>query len=428
MRLRKPYTVATIWSSGKIWCTGASTLAKAKQGARRIARRLMHLGYECRFSNYRILNVMAKCRLPFRVSLESLSHVRPKQMSYEPELTPGLTFKPKQSSSTSLTLFSTGRVVVMGSTLENIKNVVEELVPLAMIHQTDETPSDSSDDECLTACLGDKNSQRRQYYRRRRGRARRMNPFTELAAQEFPALADVFLEENVEEEVEEDIYSDDEDTADVSSAEPIFANNFVEEKPLPPSPSLDNVRSGAKKCARVVTYSQQQQEAVVATSSAPITAVQTPQFIYAAAAPTSTQVVRYVTAPVNGSGTTTLQPQIATFAPTQTKVVTVNATNVQPTSILRVVSPLQMGSPNQQQQPQQRIIINRVPAGAFISPNTTFVMAGGNQLATQIVNGQTQIFRAIAPSNTVTVTAAHNPIQQTNLTPTSGSFITPEYH
>lgn len=312
--------------------------------------------------------------------------------------------------------------------MENIKNVVEELVPLAMVHQTDETPSDSSDEESLAACLGDRNSQRRQYYRRRRGRARRMNPFTELAAQEFPALADVFLEENVE-EGEEDIYSDDEGNADVCSAEPIFANN-VEEEPLPPSPSLDNVRSGAKKCARVVTYSQQQQEAVVATSSAPISTVQTPQFIYATAAPTSTQVVRYVTNPVNGSGSTTLQPQIATFAPAQPKVVAVNATNVQPTSILRVVSPLQIGSPNQQQQPQQRFIINRLPVEttvAFISPNTTFVMAGGNQLATQIVNGQTQIYRTIAPSSTVTVAAAPNPVQQTNLTPTSGSFITPEY-
>ncbi|KAF6780051.1 hypothetical protein AHF37_00412 [Paragonimus kellicotti] len=82
MRLRSPYTVATIWSSGKIWCTGANSLAKAKTGARRIARRIAKCGFPCRFSKFRVVNIMATCHLPFRVRLEELVKEKPLLMSH----------------------------------------------------------------------------------------------------------------------------------------------------------------------------------------------------------------------------------------------------------------------------------------------------------------------------------------------------------
>ncbi|CAH8541384.1 unnamed protein product [Schistosoma turkestanicum] len=145
MRLRSPYTVATIWSSGKIWCTGANSLTKAKIGARRIARRIEKCGFPCHFSKYRVVNIMATCKLPFGVRLEELVKERPMQMSYEPELAPGLTFKTDPNSSTSLKLFSTGRIVIMGSSLDSISSLVEELVPVAALHQTDELVPDTND-------------------------------------------------------------------------------------------------------------------------------------------------------------------------------------------------------------------------------------------------------------------------------------------
>ncbi|CAH8863393.1 unnamed protein product [Trichobilharzia szidati] len=145
MRLRSPYTVATIWSSGKIWCTGANSLVKAKVGARRIARRIAKCGFPCHFSKYRVVNIMATCRLPFGVRLADLVRERPMQMSYEPELSPGLTFKIDPNSSTSLKLFSTGRIVIMGSSLDAIGSLVEELVPIAALHQTDEPIPDAED-------------------------------------------------------------------------------------------------------------------------------------------------------------------------------------------------------------------------------------------------------------------------------------------
>lgn len=147
MRLRSPYTVATIWSSGKIWCTGANSLTKAKVGARRIARRIAKCGFPCKFSKYRVVNIMATCHLPFRVRLEELVKENPSLMSYEPELSPGLTFKTDPNSSTLLKLFSTGRIVLMGSSMSSIGALVEALIPLASLHQTDEPLSESDEEE-----------------------------------------------------------------------------------------------------------------------------------------------------------------------------------------------------------------------------------------------------------------------------------------
>ncbi|KAL3308120.1 TATA box-binding protein-like protein 1 [Cichlidogyrus casuarinus] len=80
MRLRRPYTVATIWSSGKIWCTGATSLRRARIGARRIARRIAKCGFNCKFSNFRVVNIMATTKLPFRVRLDKLVDEAPRNM------------------------------------------------------------------------------------------------------------------------------------------------------------------------------------------------------------------------------------------------------------------------------------------------------------------------------------------------------------
>jgi transcription initiation factor TFIID TATA-box-binding protein len=44
MKLRHPYTTASIWSSGKITCTGANTEQEAKTAARKFSRILQKLG------------------------------------------------------------------------------------------------------------------------------------------------------------------------------------------------------------------------------------------------------------------------------------------------------------------------------------------------------------------------------------------------
>ncbi|XP_071002780.1 TATA box-binding protein-like 1 isoform X2 [Oncorhynchus clarkii lewisi] len=69
MKLRKPRITASIWSSGKIICTGATSEDEAKQGARRLARTLQKLGFKVRFSEFKVVNVLAVCSMPFAIRL-----------------------------------------------------------------------------------------------------------------------------------------------------------------------------------------------------------------------------------------------------------------------------------------------------------------------------------------------------------------------
>lgn len=73
MKLRRPYTTASIWSSGKVTCTGATSEMHAKIAARRFARCLQKLGFNARFNNYRVVNVLGTCSMPFAIKINSFS-------------------------------------------------------------------------------------------------------------------------------------------------------------------------------------------------------------------------------------------------------------------------------------------------------------------------------------------------------------------
>lgn len=73
MKLRRPYTTASIWSSGKVTCTGATSEVHAKIAARRFARCLQKLGFNARFNNYKVVNVLGTCSMPFAIRINSFS-------------------------------------------------------------------------------------------------------------------------------------------------------------------------------------------------------------------------------------------------------------------------------------------------------------------------------------------------------------------
>lgn len=73
MKLRRPKTTASIWSSGKVTCTGAETEAQAKIAARKIARSLQKLGFKVRFNNFRVVNVLGTCLMPWAIKITSFS-------------------------------------------------------------------------------------------------------------------------------------------------------------------------------------------------------------------------------------------------------------------------------------------------------------------------------------------------------------------
>ena len=83
MKFRRPRCTASIWSSGKITMTGATTETDAKVGARRCARVLQKLGFNVKFSNYRIVNVLATCTMPFAIRIADFASAHPRIARYE---------------------------------------------------------------------------------------------------------------------------------------------------------------------------------------------------------------------------------------------------------------------------------------------------------------------------------------------------------
>jgi len=140
MKLRQPYTTANIWNSGKITCTGANSEDQARIAGRRFARILQKLGFNTRFSNYRVVNVLGTVTLPFAIRITQFSQAH-HEASYEPELHPGVTYKCKNPKAT-LKIFSTGSVTVTAPSVANVQRAVEHIYPLVEAFQKQKTKQD----------------------------------------------------------------------------------------------------------------------------------------------------------------------------------------------------------------------------------------------------------------------------------------------
>ncbi|XP_071515168.1 TATA box-binding protein-like 1 isoform X2 [Panulirus ornatus] len=129
MKLRKPPTTASIWSSGKVTCTGSTSESQARLAARRIARCIQKLGYNVKFKNFRIVNVLGTCTMPFAIKITPFSLRFRTAASYEPELHPGVTYKIDHPKAT-LKIFSTGSITVTAPSINNVQSAIEHIYPL----------------------------------------------------------------------------------------------------------------------------------------------------------------------------------------------------------------------------------------------------------------------------------------------------------
>lgn len=141
MKLRRPYTTASIWSSGKVTCTGATSEVQAKIAARRFARSLQKLGFKVRFNNYRVVNVLGTCCMPFAIKITSFSMYHKENADYEPELHPGVTYKLKEPKAT-LKIFSTGSVTVTAPNVAAVQAAIEYIYPLVYEFRKERTAED----------------------------------------------------------------------------------------------------------------------------------------------------------------------------------------------------------------------------------------------------------------------------------------------
>ncbi|XP_065085393.1 TATA-box-binding protein [Ochlerotatus camptorhynchus] len=141
MKLRRPYTTASIWSSGKITCTGATSEDQAKVAARRYSRCLQKLGFNVRFRNFRIVNVLGTCSMPWGIMIVNFSERYKKDASYEPELHPGVTYKLYNPKAT-LKIFSTGSITVTAASVAFVQAAIEQIFPLVYEFRKKRTPQE----------------------------------------------------------------------------------------------------------------------------------------------------------------------------------------------------------------------------------------------------------------------------------------------
>lgn len=142
MKMRNPYTTASIWSSGKIICTGATSEDSSKKAARRYARVMQKLGFKAKFANFKIINVLGTCTMPFGIKISQFSEKHRNHASYEPELHPGVTYKISELKAT-LKIFSTGSITITAPSVANVQQAVEHIFPLVYEFQKEKPSVDS---------------------------------------------------------------------------------------------------------------------------------------------------------------------------------------------------------------------------------------------------------------------------------------------
>jgi len=141
MKFRHPRCTASIWSSGRVVMTGATTEEDAKKGARRCARVLQKLGFNVKFTNYRVVNVLATCTMPFAIKIADFANAHPRIASYEPELHPGVTYRIADKKAT-LKIFSTGSITITAPSVDTIQKAVEDAYALVYDYQKERREDD----------------------------------------------------------------------------------------------------------------------------------------------------------------------------------------------------------------------------------------------------------------------------------------------
>ncbi|KXT05538.1 hypothetical protein AC578_3747 [Pseudocercospora eumusae] len=123
-------TTALIFASGKMVVTGAKSEDDSKLASRKYARIIQKLGFNAKFTDFKIQNIVGSCDIKFPIRLEGLASRHHMFSSYEPELFPGLIYrmmKPK----IVLLIFVSGKIVLTGAKVrEEIYQAFELIYPV----------------------------------------------------------------------------------------------------------------------------------------------------------------------------------------------------------------------------------------------------------------------------------------------------------
>jgi len=128
MRIKDPKTSALIFSSGKVVCTGAKSMAKVKESVDKIIKNLAKIKIRIKVKPKIIVqNMVASGSIFMDLNLNSLA-MKLENTEYEPEQFPGLVYKLPGTRATFL-LFSNGKIVCTGTKSETkLREAVDQLI------------------------------------------------------------------------------------------------------------------------------------------------------------------------------------------------------------------------------------------------------------------------------------------------------------
>lgn len=114
MRIREPKTTALIFASGKMVVTGAKSEDDSRLASRKYARIIQKLGFDAKFTEFKIQNIVGSCDVRFSVRLEGIAYAHGVFSSFEPELFPGLIYR-MVSPRVVVLVFVSGKIVITGA-------------------------------------------------------------------------------------------------------------------------------------------------------------------------------------------------------------------------------------------------------------------------------------------------------------------------
>lgn len=115
MRSRIPKTTALVFKSGKMVCTGAKNEIESRSGVEKFIKIIRQIGfYEAKMKDYNIRNIVATVNFKMPIRLDTILYAFRVNCMYEPEIFPGLIYRPNDSRVVVI-FFMTGKVVITGS-------------------------------------------------------------------------------------------------------------------------------------------------------------------------------------------------------------------------------------------------------------------------------------------------------------------------
>lgn len=114
MRLCEPKTTALAFGSGNMVCTGSKKVSECLLACRKYVRILQRAGVRVCFHRFRIQNIVASVSVGCPLKLYEMSIEHGANVSYEPELFPGLVLRIIKPKIVFL-LFRSGKIVITGA-------------------------------------------------------------------------------------------------------------------------------------------------------------------------------------------------------------------------------------------------------------------------------------------------------------------------